>query len=363
MLTGNKLDDKKILLVEDSRASTNSIETLIEENGGNLEVYNDLSNQDLILADFFDIAILDIFLKNESTLEFIKMLKKRSPSTRIIVVSSSTSALAEDPEAAASVDYLVEKPFTSDKILSAIDASLYLPLKNKNVLIIDDAKVSLRALGRIVTKLGGMADSYSDLSAENEILKNKYSLAILDLMLKDGVTTIDFIQKLKSTHPETYIFILSAMPSAMHAYPEILSNAAFIFQKPISDQVLERNLIKTIEHPYADRRKNPRKPGMAQVWVAEYNLEEKKAELFESPALLDLSNHGISYQSFLTYKEGEHILCWINYEGDIIEIIAKIIWSKTTEKITQYGAEIMPKLSSGFSKLQEFVTRITNYEN
>lgn len=370
MITGSVLDDKKILLVEDSNPSIDLISRVLQKTGGDLYVYDNLDNINDLLSRKYDIAIFDLYIHGGDTFQLIETLKQSSPDTKIIVQSSLTSSLLEQPSVSAHVDYVIEKPLTEEKIRKALTNSLFLPLKDKEVLIVEDARISVKILSRIVSKLGGAPYAFTDLTEEDKILNTHYDMAVLDLHLAKGVTTFHLINKLKEKNASILIFIVSAMPNALHSYPELMENIAYIFQKPISDEALEQSIIKATKQPFSDRRRSTRKSGIAQIWVALYHEEEKRADLFESPALLDISTHGFSFQSFLDYEEGNTIVFWLNDRNlyhEIIEVFGVIKWKKIAQtqkgNTFHYGVEYKDKGSPQLVNLQSIIAQISEESN
>ncbi|MCB1148031.1 MAG: response regulator [Leptospiraceae bacterium] len=369
MLTVGQLKNKNFLLLEDSRVSRRSIYEYLEKHGATVDMYENLDRQNEFLGRTYDYAILDLQLGNTSTINLIPLLKSVNSKLRIIVETAAPNQLKEHPESAALVDYLIEKPVTDSKLEKAIISSLYQPLKGKHVLIVEDARVSLNALVRIVLRLGGIPHAYTSLFEKEAILKINYDFALLDLLLRKD-DTLEFIKELRDNNPNLSIFVVSSTPALLQSRPEIMSEVSYIFQKPVNDKIIERHLIRSVEQPFSDRRTVPRKSGDAggNLWIALWNHDLNKPDLFESPHLVDISNMGLSFQSRMQYAPGDQLLMWLLHRSKRIadswlELRGIIRWTQHVtdefgEKTTRYGVSIDPEISRDFNELQQIVPRI-----
>lgn len=363
------LSNREILVLEDSRISRNTINRIILEEDGILHSYADLKEKDTMIAEYYDIAIMDLMVGESNTLHLIPALKERNPSMRILVVTAMIDLLRENPETSECIDFLLEKPFTEEKLKKTIIEAVYHPLAGKNVLIIEDANISLKVMSRIVHNLGGTAFAYDDIPSDNELYRNNYDLALLDLVMPEDRNTVSLIPELRKKYPNIYIFVVTAMPALLHSHPEVMPEIAYIINKPFSDRQLEKYLIQTLDQPFADRRQSPRKKGIARCWVAPFDKEHNRPDLFESPYLVDLSNHGLSFQTYLQYHEDDDVIVWISYrkphQGEvIIELYGTIRWitKADTDKVNykKCGVEFIKENSKDYLELQEAVTRLVD---
>lgn len=75
------------------------------------------------------------------------------------------------------------------------------------------------------------------------------------------------------------------------------------------------------------------------AWVARYNDKFQKAELFESPIILDVYSYGISFQSYSDFAVDGSALLWVvNEKNDIEEYMATVEW-KHSANISQKKME------------------------
>jgi DNA-binding response OmpR family regulator len=82
-----------------------------------------------------DIVLTDIFMPNRDGIEIIKELKHSSPLTKIIAMTGGGKLRMMEIASAAQVlgaDYVLDKPFDSESLLTAINAVLVTPLPTRS---------------------------------------------------------------------------------------------------------------------------------------------------------------------------------------------------------------------------------------
>lgn len=370
MAMNTPLADKRILIVEDSAIAMQNVLKPLQEKKAAVEYYENLPRIENLINGNFDLAILDLLIEKETSIDLIHELKQTFPAIRIIVITSNRDILDDEPEVFHQIDFLLEKPFTPEQIIEAASEALYLPLKGKKFLIVEDARVSLITARNILKNLGGYVDAYRDLVYRDEMLSKQYDVAICDILLRQG-DTIDFIKDLKLKYPETGMIITSAMPSYLEKHPEIFSNIDFILSKPFEEHRLKETVIQLVEQPFSDRRRQVRKSGFPFCWVAPYYADRDKSDMFESPNILNISNEGLSFQTHLEYTIDSQVTIWVlNNEDDsknILEIRGLIKWSQKPESATedeegqtQYGVQFTPDATEDFNAFQKFIATLLN---
>ncbi|MDH5720398.1 MAG: response regulator [Spirochaetia bacterium] len=236
-------------------------------------------------------------------------------------------------------------------------------LFNKNILILEDAKISSKFLKDIIENLGGIAHIFSKIEEEKEILKNNYDAAIVDLILKGG-SSFNLIKKLKIKDPGLRLIVISAMPDLLAKNPEVLSFIDFIFAKPIDKDLLSRNLMEMVQPPVHERRISIRKKPMLNLWVAKKFPNIKKTDLFESPHAIEISKDGFSFHSYFTYEEKDDIVIWIydKVHTEILELWGNIAWKKVSEETSKksltlysYGIKINKETSPNIKEYLETI--------
>jgi len=117
---------KRILIVDDIPQYVDTIKVYLEERGELIGAYSLNEAKELLKRGAFDIAIIDIRLKeddpnNKDGILLLKWLKERSPQTRVIVMSAYREFDYAVDALNAGADYFVRKPIDPQEINSIID--------------------------------------------------------------------------------------------------------------------------------------------------------------------------------------------------------------------------------------------------
>jgi len=126
---------------------------------------------------------------------------------------------------------------------------------NDRILIVDDNEDMRRALLQVV-KRGG----YNAVAAKNgrEALDlmsgNNFASAIVDVRMPDDISGIDLLRKIKQSHPETMVIIITAFPDAEDAFEASKIGAVEYITKPFPSfekilSVLKKHLGAKQEEP------------------------------------------------------------------------------------------------------------------
>jgi len=121
---------KKILIVEDSESSRASLETILKELDHDVIAVEDgrAGLKALESQGPFDLIVTDIFMPEVDGIELIEKSKAAYPDTRIIAISAGGMGIkgSEMLEIASDLgaEKIVNKPFSSDEISSAVAAVL-----------------------------------------------------------------------------------------------------------------------------------------------------------------------------------------------------------------------------------------------
>lgn len=120
----------RLLLVEDDESLARVFLRILERGSHEVKAATDYETASGLLGEdhVFDLAILDFWIGEESSLGFLRELRKRFPGIPVLYVSGgggglsleATAALAETGGAA---EFLV-KPLRPNEILSAVDRLL-----------------------------------------------------------------------------------------------------------------------------------------------------------------------------------------------------------------------------------------------
>lgn len=364
-MNSNKLylNTKNILTIIKNPATLESLKSFLITNDAQVHSYDSVPKDEEILLENWDIAILDESILSEKK-DFISLLKSSFPTIKLLLLRRKTAKNTAEIDLNY-IDYVIEQPIQWAELEKIFQEIIYFPLRNKDILIIEDARISLKKMIHIVQSLGGNAFGYSDINHESQILSQSYDIAIIDLIMKNG-TTIDFIQVIKEKYPNIHIIVVSAMPHALENNMDSFSMVDFIYPKPWDEKKLQETLIDITEQPFSERRRSIRKEGIPYCWISKYNREMDLNEPFESPFIVDLSVDGLSFHSHLEYETGDNVTIWLLNKSSsnahnlfelrgIIKWCKKIEDEKVSKDLTAYGLELEPGLSRDYKEFQKFI--------
>ncbi len=284
-------------------------------------------------------------------------LKNKYPTTRILLLHEFTDRGKIDADILASTDQLLEKPFTRTHLEKALARFSFHPLTGRTVYLYGaengDEEGTLARLGlTVLRQLGENAASANfDLGVFSPTALNDVFRAALETF--------------RTAHADVPVFLLydPQVPGVLDS--RVLNEVAYLVQRPVRRDVLRQKLIAYFEQPQRDRRKNPRKQGISQLWISAYNTELGTTELFESPFLIDISRSGLSFQSHVEYPEGQLMAVWIvseDYPDRIIDLRGHIRWARKDAGIEaggtqlyKYGVEFIPDESEGFLSFAKMI--------
>ena len=237
----------------------------------------------------------------------------------------------------------------------------------KKILLLEDSIVSIHSLKKILDKMNVEISIYNDLEKKNDIFSEIYDLAIIDLVIKDG-DSIKFLLELKENQPLIPIIIISSMTEMLNDYPEVVQRIDFIFDKPFDNVLVEKTISMILGQAVENRRQDVRKNPIPYCWITQIDKTSQRPQLFESPVILDVSKHGLSFESFFLYNVGDLLLIWIltkvNNENIVLELNSHIRWFKkrqmpnnTNMNIYSYGVEMISQ-NADILEYQKLVAQI-----
>ncbi|MCS6984432.1 MAG: response regulator [Leptospiraceae bacterium] len=357
------LKDRQILLLEDSPLTAKFLKEVIEKEDGTAIWYDDLERFD-VGKEPYDLVFADFLIKGKTSAELVSQLKKHYPHLHIILHTAHSLTSPEIEKNRHLYSAILKKPASAEAVLQVIRRHLKFPLQGIKALILEDARVSLQAMTRILEELGATVFAFSDIE-EKKILAQSYDLAILDIYIGEK-KSLSLIPKLKVHNPGLIVLVISSSPNALLEEPIAESLVSYIAQKPITDKQF-RSIILEIcgAARKIERRKEIRIEGRFNCWLARFDRELNKAGVFESPYLVDMSRGGMSFQSFFQYEPNEEILIWFlpqEQSQELLEMRGTIRWKNEVStsgigKIYAYGVEFRPQLSPGFQKWENLIAQ------
>jgi DNA-binding NtrC family response regulator len=112
---------KKVLVVDDDTELRATVSEVLEYEGFEVSTTGDAEEAlDLLDASGFDLVLLDLIMPGMGGMTAIPLIKKRSPKTRVIMISAfSTVSNAVEAMRLGADDYIT-KPFKVDELLTAV---------------------------------------------------------------------------------------------------------------------------------------------------------------------------------------------------------------------------------------------------
>ena len=115
----------KILIVEDERLLADSLKTLLEKKGFQVEaVYDGESGEEYAELGVYDLLILDVMMPKLDGYELARRVRARRCGTPILMLTARSSLEDRVEGLNAGADYYLTKPFDSRELLACINALL-----------------------------------------------------------------------------------------------------------------------------------------------------------------------------------------------------------------------------------------------
>lgn len=259
---------------------------------------------------------------------------KNSHSLRVLLLHEFTERGKIDHEVLAATDHILEKPFTRAALEKALAGFRFHPLQGKTIFLYATETPGieeelLKILGATVLKK--LPDGPARLPVELAIFCPEH----LSTPFREA------LKNFRELYADTPVFMLYDPQAPGVLDSGVLAEIAYLIQKPIPRRMLRQKFLDFFEQPQKDRRKNPRKKGISQMWVSAFNLALGAPEVFESPYLIDISQSGLSFQTYIEYEEGQLMVIWIiseDYPDKIIDLRGHIRWKRRESEATQLTA-------------------------
>lgn len=283
-------------------------------------------------------------------------LKKEDSALRVILLHEITERGQIDSAVLSVTDHLLEKPFTRQTLEKALSQLRFHPLANRPVYLRETEQNGVA--GNVLKSLG--ASVITELPADAS-----GKLPELALFAPDAIddTFRSAIAAFRRVYADVPAFMIYDPQAAGILDSGILKEIAYMVQRPVSRQTLRQKLLTYFEQPQKERRKNPRKQGISQMWISAFNLELGTPELFESPYLIDISQSGLSFQTYINYPEGQLMAIWIvseDYPDKIIDLRGHIRWKKKDNagepgNMLKYGVEFTRQESEAYRTFAQMI--------
>ena len=115
----------KILIIEDEKLLADSLKTMLEGKGFQVEaVYDGESGAEYAELGIYDLLILDVMMPKLDGLEVARRVRSKRCTTPILMLTAKTSLEDRIEGLNAGADYCLAKPFDSRELLACINALL-----------------------------------------------------------------------------------------------------------------------------------------------------------------------------------------------------------------------------------------------
>ncbi len=343
------LADTVFFLHGESASVTESLARYFAERGAETNALARL--EDLRAREDAESVLVVHYSGAPGLVEKLPALKKKYAPLKVLLLHEFVERGRIDHALLGHIDHMLEKPFSRASLDKAIGQFRFRPLSGKNVFLfcpgVDAGEAAL------LTRLG--ANVLTRLPESG--MRLPLELAILS---PEGINPEfrDFLKNFRDAYPDVPSFMLYDPQATGVLDAGILNEIAYLVQKPVSRATLRQKLLAFFEQPQQERRKNPRKQGISQVWISAFNVELGTTELFESPFLIDVSQSGLSFQTYVDYAENQLMAIWVVSEEQpdkIIDLRGHIRWKKTDPapeggygKAFKYGLEFIKQDSDEY---------------
>lgn len=352
---GEPLADTRFYLYGESAQVSTALKHYLAGRGA--QVFPVARLADLAPSEEFDNVLLVHITAEQGLARRLLDLKTGFPATRILLLHEFSDRGKIDSDILASSDQLLEKPFTRANLEKALTRFRFHPLTGRTVYLYgaenEADEGTLKRLG--LTVLRRMPENPARVAFDLGV----FSPPALDNAFREA------LKNFRAAYADVPVFLLydPQVPGVLDS--AVLNEVAYLVQRPVRRDVLRQKLIAYFEQPQQDRRKNPRKQGISQLWISAYNTELGTTELFESPFLIDISRSGLSFQSHVEYPEEQLMAVWIvseDYPDKIIDLRGNIRWARkdsNTEiggaQMFKYGVEFNADESEGFLNFAKMI--------
>lgn len=115
----------KILVIEDEKRLADSIKSMLERKGFQVETVHDgESGRDYALLGVYDLLILDIMMPKMDGYEVARQVRKARCNTPILMLTARSDVQDRIAGLNAGADYYLTKPFDSGELLASVNALL-----------------------------------------------------------------------------------------------------------------------------------------------------------------------------------------------------------------------------------------------
>lgn len=125
MLFTSEETDMKILVIEDEKLLADSIRSMLERKGFEVEtVYDGATGAEYAELGIYDLLILDVMMPKMDGLEVARQVRRKRCNTPVLMLTAKSDVQDRIAGLNAGADYYLTKPFDSGEFLASINALL-----------------------------------------------------------------------------------------------------------------------------------------------------------------------------------------------------------------------------------------------
>ena len=134
----------KILIVEDEKLLADSLKSLLENKGFDVEVaYDGETGAEYALLGIYDLLILDVMMPNMDGYQLARKVRSNCCTTSILMLTAKSSVEDRIYGLNAGADYYLTKPFDTRELLACINALLRRQGKQVDELVFGNTTLDL----------------------------------------------------------------------------------------------------------------------------------------------------------------------------------------------------------------------------
>lgn len=237
----------KLLLVDDEKGLCDYLKDFFSSRGH--KVFTATSAKDalsLVEKESPELVLLDVNMPDASGLEVLRMIKKNSPQTKVIMVTVSDDQDTREKAKLFGADEFVRKPFTTDYLQDVVILKVNEITKSKQparILIIDDEEGIRDSLRDFLAKRFEceIVEADDGEKALSLLRKEKYDLVFLDIKMP-GISGMDVIKEKKKLSYKPAIWVITRFDSEEVAHKVIEQGADEYIPKPLSLRALDSKI-------------------------------------------------------------------------------------------------------------------------
>ena len=134
----------KILVIEDEKLLANSIKSMLERKGFQVEcVYDGESGREYAELGIYDLLILDVMMPKMNGFEVARQVRMKRCHTPILMLTARSDVQDRIAGLNAGADYYLTKPFDSGELLASINALLRRQAGQVNEMVFGNTSLDL----------------------------------------------------------------------------------------------------------------------------------------------------------------------------------------------------------------------------